>query len=106
MKIMELATVAEARETLARALAQRDAWWMPEGLIDVLVADVLRAWRDEDAPAWLGGCPGVSKSEIARQLAEREGLPVVEIRVSDDDPDIVAMRALLAEIEADYEDRP
>ena len=54
----------------------------PAHLAQVLEEEFLSAARGEHTPVMIWGPPGVGKSQIVAQVAERHGAAVTDIRLS------------------------
>ena len=58
----------------------------PAQLLTVLEREFLAASNDQHTPVMLWGPPGVGKSQMVAQVAERHGMPVIDIRLSQMEP--------------------
>jgi hypothetical protein len=58
----------------------------PAQLLTVLEREFQAASNDQHTPVMLWGPPGVGKSQMVAQVAERHGMPVIDIRLSQMEP--------------------
>ncbi len=58
----------------------------PAQLLTILEREFQAASNDQHTPVMLWGPPGVGKSQMVAQVAERHGMPVIDIRLSQMEP--------------------
>ena len=58
----------------------------PAQLLTVLEREFQAATHGQHTPVMLWGAPGVGKSQMVAQVAERHGMPVIDVRLSQMEP--------------------
>ena len=64
-----------------------------------LVAAAIDAMRDTDVSLYVHGAPGISKSAVARQVADRHGIAFIDVRLSQMAPEDVRGVPVMGEID-------